>query len=130
MGARRRHKLLKQALRKRIIGHALRMPLNPHNPVGIASPFHGLDRAIRRVRCDAEFFSRLVNGLVVAAVDMRDGRLGKLRENASGAQNRVMLLVTALCSRREIGSSMWNGERAIGPHIWYVLNQRAFLVHV
>jgi hypothetical protein len=56
VGARSSDELLKQALRERIIRHALRMPLNSYDPIGITGPFHGFDGAIRGVSGDAELF--------------------------------------------------------------------------
>ena len=70
-GARGRDELLKQALREWIIRHAFRMPLDSHNPVGIAGPFHAFDDAIRGVGGDTKLFPGLVDGLVMAAIDMR-----------------------------------------------------------
>ncbi len=130
MGARGHDELLKQALRERIIRHALWMPLDSDDPVGIAGPFDAFDGAVRGVRCDAEFFSRLVDGLVMAAVDMGRSGTDKLREKTSGGQNGVVLLISTFRSSREIGGSMWNGERPIGAHFWNVLNQRALEVDV
>src|SRR6267143_25361 len=61
--------LLKQALRKRIIGHALRMPLDSDHPVRISCPFHGFDNAVWGVSRDVQILSWLRNGLVMRAVD-------------------------------------------------------------
>ena len=61
---------LKQALREQVIWHALRVPLNPNNPVGIAGPFHGFDGAVRGVSRDAQLFARSVDCLMMAAIDM------------------------------------------------------------
>lgn len=124
-GASGSHEILEKTLRKRIFRHALGMPLNSYDPVGIAGPFHGFDCAVRGVRYDAEFFSRPVDGLVMAAVDMGRRGTGKLREKAPWGQHGIVVLIATNCSCREIGSSMRNGERAIGPHIRDVLNQGA-----
>ncbi len=64
-GGSSRDKLLKQALRERIIRHTLRMPLNSNNPVGIADPLHGFDGAIRSMSRDAKLFPRSVDGLMM-----------------------------------------------------------------
>ena len=130
MGSRRGDKLLKQMLREQVIRHAFRMPLHSYNPVGIAGPLYRFDSAIRRVRSDAEFFSRPIDGLVMTAVDVRSRGTGKLCENTSVAQDRIVLLVATLRSGGKIRSSMWNGLWAIGPHIGNVLNQGALLVDV
>jgi len=114
--------LPKQALRERIIRHALGMPLNANDPVGITGPFHAFHGAIRGVSRDAKLFARLV-GLMMAAIDERGGRSCQLSENASGTQNRIVLLIATFCSGREICSSMWNGLRSIGLNIGGVLNQ-------
>ena len=74
MGACGSDELLKQALRERIIRHALRMPLDSNNPVRISRPFHAFDCAIRSVSRDTKVFARFRDGLMMAAVDFRPGR--------------------------------------------------------
>src|ERR1700693_5831857 len=66
----------------------------------------------------------------MAAVDMGRSGTGKLREKAPWGQHGIMVLIATNCSCREIGSSMRNGERAIGSHIRDVLNQGAMEVNV
>jgi len=124
------YEILEKTLRKRVLRHALRMPLNSYDPVGIAGPFDGFDRAVRGIRCDAEVFSRPVDGLVMAAVDMGRRGTGKLRKKAPWGQHGIVVLIGANGSCREIGGSVRNGERAIGPHIRDVLNQGAMEMDV
>jgi hypothetical protein len=69
------HKVRKQTLGKRVIRHALGMPLNPHDPVRVARPLDALDGSVRSLRRYAKVFARPVNGLVMAAVDLRFGPL-------------------------------------------------------
>jgi len=130
MGPRCRNELLKQALRERIIRHALRMPLNSYDPIGVTSPFHAFDGAIRCVGSDTELFTGLVNSLVMATVDVRGGRPCQLRENASHSQYGIMSLVATFSSCGEICSPVRNGVPTVWPNIGDVLNQGAFEMDV
>ena len=56
-GARGGYELLEQTLGKRIIRHALRMPLDSYNPVGIARPFDGFDNSVWSVSRDVQILS-------------------------------------------------------------------------
>src|SRR6266849_6565974 len=58
-----------QALGKRIAKHAFGMPLDAHDPIGIAGPFDAFDRAVGRARSDAQILARRRDGLVMRAVD-------------------------------------------------------------
>src|SRR5258708_32152414 len=77
--------LLEQALRKRIVRHALWMPLDSYNPVGIAGPLDRLINAVGGLCCDAGFFPGLVDRLMMTAVDVSRERPCKLREQTSGS---------------------------------------------
>ena len=127
-GASGSYEILEKTLRKRVLRHALGMPLNSYDPVGIAGPFHGFDRAVPGVRYDAEFFSRSVDGLVMAAVDMGRSGTGKLARRFPGSA-RHRGFDRHHCSCREIGSSE-ERRRAVGSRIRDVLNQRAMEVDV
>src|SRR5208282_1554286 len=98
------------------------MPLHSDNPVGISGPFHGFNRAIGGIGGHLEFFPRLVNGLVMAAIDVSRRRTGKFYKKASGAQDRIVLLIAPDCSRGKIRGSMWNGLRPIRAYLGDILD--------
>jgi len=83
-GACSRDELLKQALRKRIIRHTLRMPLDSDHPVRISRPFHAFDNAIWSVSRDVQILSWLPNGLVMRAVDGGLGAACDRSQTATG----------------------------------------------
>src|SRR5450432_976499 len=68
------NKFGEQTLRQKIVGHALGMPLDADDPVCAADPLDALNGAIWGAGGDAEVFARLVDGLVVTAVDLACGR--------------------------------------------------------
>ena len=52
-GADGSHKVRKKALRERILGRALGMPLDADDPIAVALPFETFDNAIRGLGSDA-----------------------------------------------------------------------------
>ncbi len=126
-GARGSDELLEQALREQIIRHALRMPLNSHDPVGITDPFDAFDRAIPGVSSNAELFARFVDGLVMAAVDFRLGRPIQTGKPTIGRKTGGVFCVTFSLARREIGMT-------VSQRPWFhranVLNQRPFQMDI
>src|SRR5215472_7103157 len=50
---------------------AFRMPLDAHNPIRIPGPFDGFDGSIGSMRSDTQFLPRMINRLMVAAINTR-----------------------------------------------------------
>jgi len=68
-GTRGRNEFPKQALRQQVFRHALRMPLNTDDPVGITGPLNGFDRAVGGACGDAQILAWFCNGLVMRTVN-------------------------------------------------------------
>src|SRR5712692_10221954 len=75
IAARRAHKIREQPLRQGVSRHALRVPLNPNDPVRVARPFDALNGSVRSLRRNAKVFPRSVNCLMMATVDLCLGPL-------------------------------------------------------
>ena len=111
-----RDEVTKKPLGKGVSEHALRMPLDAHDPVGVAGPLDAFDGSVRRMRRNAQIFARLCDGLVVRAVYLRPGVPRNCREPAAGFKgggvDRVLFGF-----RRDVLFSMWRPGSGFGAKI-------------
>src|SRR5437773_954811 len=100
------HEFGEQPLGERITGHALGMPLNAHDPVGVAVPLDTFDSAVGGLRGHPQVLAGPIDSLVVAAVDRASVRPIQSLQAAAWCKGSRMLDIAFDGSGWQVRASM------------------------